>query len=98
MEWSRDYGKKEITSYACYSLDNISVIEERLKKLKIDMEIDSYLTGLSGGVRYTPVVRYNKLHVYIAPEDIQEAIRYLDMKGVNSGSYVVIFPDRKSVV
>ncbi len=91
MEWSRDYGKKEITSYACYSLDNISVIEERLKKLKIDTGIDSYLTGLSGGVRYTPVVRYNKVHVYIAPEDIQEAIRYLDMKEVNSGSNVVIF-------
>ena len=92
LEWSKDYGKKEITSYACYSLDNISVIEERLKKLKIDMGIDSYLTGLSGGVRYTPVVRYNKVHVYIAPEDIQEAIRYLDMKEVNSGSNVVIFP------
>ena len=92
LEWSKDYGKKEITSYACYSLDNISVIEERLKKLKIDTGIDSFLTGLSGGVRYTPVVRYNKVHVYIAPEDIQEAIRYLDMKEVNSGSNVVIFP------
>ena len=92
LEWSKGYGKKEITSYACYSLDNTSVIEERLKKLKIDMGIDSYLTGLSGGVRYTPVVRYNRVHVYIAPEDIQEAIRYLDMKEVNSGSNVVIFP------
>lgn len=91
LEWSKDYGRKEITSYACYSLDNISVIEERLKKLKIDTGIDSYLTGLSGGVRYTPVVRYNKVHVYIAPEDIQEVIRYLDMKEVNSGSNVVIF-------
>ena len=91
LEWSKDYGKKEITSYACYSLDNISAIEERLKELKTDTGIDSYLTGLSGGVRYTPVVRYNKVHVYIAPEDIQEAIRYLDMKEVNSGSNVVIF-------
>lgn len=43
-------------------------------------------------MRYTPVVRYNKVHVYIAPEDIQEAIRYLDMKEVNSGSNVFIFP------
>ena len=92
LEWSKDYGKKEMTSYACYSLDNVSVIEERLKKLKIDMGIDSYLTGLSGGVRYAPVVRYNKVHVYIAPEDIQEAIFYLNMKEVTSGSNVVIFP------
>ena len=92
LEWSNDYGKKEITSYACYSLDNISAIEERLKELKTDTGIDSYLTGLSGGVRYTPVVRYNKVHVYIAPEDIQEAIAYLEMKEVSSGSNVVIFP------
>lgn len=91
-KWSKDYGKKEITSYACYSLDHVSSIEERLKELKKDMGIDSYLTGLSGGVRYVPVVRYNKLHVYIAPEDIQEAIRYLNMKEVSSGSNVVIFP------
>lgn len=27
LEWSKDYSKKEITSYTCYSLDNISVIE-----------------------------------------------------------------------
>ena len=92
LEWSKDYGKKQITSYTCYSLDNVSVIEERLKKLKEDMGIDSYLTGLSGGVRYAPVVRYNKVHVYIAPEDIREVIRYMDMKEVESGSNVVIFP------
>lgn len=92
LEWSKNYGKREITVCSCYSLDNVSVIEERFKKLKKDMGIDSYLTGLSGGVRYTPVVRYNKVHVYIAPEDIQEAISYLDMKEVNSGSNVVILP------
>jgi hypothetical protein len=92
QEWSKDYGKKEMIAYSCYSLDNIPVIEERLKQLKKDMGIDSYLTGLSGGVRYAPVVRYNKVHVYIAPEDIQEAISYLNMKEVNSGSNVVILP------
>lgn len=92
LTWSKSYGKKEITAYSCYGLDNVSVIEGRLKKLKKDMGIDSYLTGLSGGVRYTPVVRYNKVHVYIAPEDIQEAIIYLEIKEVDSGSNVIIFP------
>ena len=47
----------------------------KLRKLKQDMGIDSYLTGLSGGVRYAPVVRYSKVHLYMAPEDIQEARR-----------------------
>ena len=60
--------------------------------LKTETGINSYLTGLSGGVRYTPVVRYNKIHVYISPEDIKEAIDYLDIKEVNSGANIAIFP------
>lgn len=91
-EWSNNYGNKELQSYACYSLDNLSVLEKRLKQLKRVMDIDAYLTGISGGVRYAPVVRYNKVHMYIAPEDIQEAIVYLDLKEVSSGSNVVIMP------
>ncbi|MCI9142214.1 MAG: hypothetical protein HFH87_06260 [Lachnospiraceae bacterium] len=91
-EWSKIYGKKEVLSYPCYSLDNLSVLEGKLRKLKQDMGIESYLTGLSGGVRYTPVVRYNKIHVYIAPEDIREAIDYLELKEVDSGANVIIFP------
>lgn len=91
-EWSRIYGKKHIHSYSCYSLDNPFVLEGKLRKLKQDMGIESYLTGVSGGVRYAPVVRYNKVHVYIAPEDIQEAISYLELKEVDSGANVIIFP------
>ena len=91
-EWSSIYGKKEASVYACYSLDNVSVLENKLKLLKKNMGIESYLTGFSGGVRYAPVIRYNKVHMYLAPEDIQEAISYLEMKEVSSGSNVVIFP------
>lgn len=92
QEWSTIYGKKELTAYSCYSLNQVSLVEERLKALKKDMGIDSYLTGLAGGVRYTPVVRYNKVHIYMAPENIREAISYLELKEVDSGSNVVIFP------
>ena len=91
-KWSDNYGNKEQSSYSCYSLDNISVFENRLKQLKRVMDIDVYLTGFSGGVRYAPVVRYNKVHVYIAPENIQEAITYLELKEVSSGANVVIMP------
>ncbi len=92
LEWSKSYGKKETISYSFYSLDNIPVIEERLKQLKVDEGINTYLTGLSGGVRYTPVVRYNKVYFYIAPEDIKKTIQYLDIKEVDSGSNIIIFP------
>lgn len=91
-EWSSVYGKKEAPVYTCYSLDNISILEKKLNLLKKEMGIDSYLTGFAGGVRYAPVVRYNKVHVYIAAEDIKEAISYLGLKEVSSGSNVMIYP------
>ena len=91
-EWSRAYGSKETSSYSCYSLDSLPVLEGNLQRLRQDMGIDSYLTCFSGGVRYAPVVRYNKVHVYIAPADIQEAVSYLGIKEVGSGANVVIFP------
>ena len=90
-EWSKTYGKKTVPVYPCYSLDKPSVLEEKLKYLKRDMGIDYYLTGFSGGVRYTPVVRYNKVHVYIAPEDILEAVAYLELKQVDSGANIIIY-------
>lgn len=90
-EWSKTYGKKTIPAYSCYSLDNPSVLEGKLRNLKRDMGIDYYLTGFSGGVRYAPVVRYNKVHVYIAPEDISEAVDYLGLKEVDSGANVIIY-------
>lgn len=91
-EWSRVYGKKERTSYGCYTLENLSTFESKLKALKRETGIDGYLTGFAGGVRYAPVVRYNRVHLYIAPEDIREAIEYLELKEVDSGFNVVIFP------
>lgn len=90
-EWSKTYGKKTVPTYLCYSLDNPSVLEGKLSDLKRDMGIDYYLTGFSGGVRYAPVVRYNKVHVYIAPEDMLEAVAYLGLKEVDSGANVMIF-------
>ncbi len=90
-EWSKTYGKKTVPAYSCYSLDKPSVLEGRLSDLKRDMGISYYLTGFSGGVRYAPVVRYNKVHVYIAPEDVLEAIAYLGLKEVGSGANVMIY-------
>lgn len=89
-EWSNIYGKKEIVQYPCYTLDSLPVLEEKLRLMKRDTGIDYYLSGIAGGVRYAPVVRYNKVHVYIAPEDMKEAIAYLELKEVSSGANVVI--------
>lgn len=57
--------------------------------------MDYYLTGFSGGVRYAPVVRYNRVHVYLEPENIKEAMNFLECKEVENGQNFVIFPIEK---
>jgi len=89
-EWARVYNGKRETAYECYSLEHIANIEKKLERMKEECEIDYYLTGFSGGVRYAPVVRYNKLHVYIEPQDIKEAMKYLGCKEVESGANLSI--------
>lgn len=92
VEWSRVYGKKELDIYACYSLDKPADIEKKLMLMKEQFDIDYYLTGFSGGVRYAPVVRYNKVHVYISEEDIKEALTFLECRQVSDGHNLIIYP------
>lgn len=89
-EWSSVYEKKASEVFECYSLDKPSILEKKLQNMKIDCAIDYYLTGFSGGVRYSPVVRYNKVHVYINSQDVKEAMQYLNCKQVDSGSNISI--------
>lgn len=89
--WSEGYGKKSPVSYACYTLEKIPDFEKSIGKLQ-QYDIPAYLTGISGGVRYSPVVRYNKVHLYIAPEHIHKAIQILDLKEVSSGANIIIMP------
>ena len=51
--------------------------------------IEYFLTGFSGGVRYQPVVRYNKIHCYVNPKDISRIIEHLECKKVDSGANLV---------
>ncbi len=88
--WAMAYGNKKDTFYECYSLDGVSGIENKLKRMKEECGINYYLTGFSGGVRYTPVVRYSKVHVYVAPEDVKEAMTYLECKQVDTGANLTI--------
>lgn len=90
--WQEVYGKKELERYACYSLDTPASFEQKLAEMKRDHAIEYYLTGFSGGVRYAPVVRYNKVHVFIEPESIKEAIEFLECRQVDTGANIMIYP------
>lgn len=86
--WSKTYLSKKDQVISCYSLDSISMIEMKLQKLQEEKGIKYYLTGFSGGVRYVPVVRYNKVQVYIERNMIDVAIPWLGCKKVDSGANV----------
>lgn len=94
-EWSKVYGKTENPAVSCYSLDGAADLEKKLRKMKEYTGMDYYLTGFSGGVRYTPVVRYNRVHVYLESENIKEAMEFLECKEVENGQNLIIFPIEK---
>lgn len=91
-EWSKVYGKKEAPSCNCYSLDKTADFEEKLIQMNERTGIGYYLTGFSGGARYAPVVRYNRVHVYISPENMKEAMTFLECKEVENGQNVILLP------
>lgn len=98
-EWAKVYNSKANTIYDCYSLDSIPQIEQRLIEMKDVKGIEYALTGFSAGVRYAPTVRYNKIHVYIPLQDLEEAIIFLGCKKVTSGSNIsIIVPYDQSVL
>lgn len=88
--WAKEYHSKPNTVVECYSLDPIPQFERKLADMREKKGIEYALTGFSGGVRYSPTVRYNKVHVYIELQDLQESINYLGLKKVDSGSNISI--------
>lgn len=86
--WSDTYHAKKDQIVSCYSLDQPAIVEKKLQTMRQEKNIAYYLTGFSGGVRYAPSVRYNKVQAYIHLEDMEETIKYLDCKKVDSGANV----------
>ena len=91
-EWAKEYSKKEKNEILCYTVDSLSDFEYSLKSMKETQNIDYFLTALAGGARYAPVVRYNKVHVYIPSHQIKLALNYLNCKEVTDGANLVILP------
>lgn len=69
--------------------------EKRIKELYEEHGIESCLTGLAGGTRYTPVVRYNRVHVLVNSADIYDFIEFSGCKRVESGANVILIEAEK---
>jgi len=90
--WSDTYSKKAIDSEVvdCYTLLQAPDFEEKVRQIQVNYGIDSYLTGFAGGVRYTPVVRYNKVHLLMHEKDVKEFLQISECKTVETGANVQI--------
>ncbi|MCD7809244.1 MAG: hypothetical protein LUH02_07865 [Erysipelotrichaceae bacterium] len=89
-EWAKVYGKNT-DIIECYSMDSVVDIETKLINMKDRIGVDYYLTGYSGGVRYQPVVRYYKVHVYVNSLDLEKVISYLGCEKTSFGSNLTLF-------
>lgn len=88
-EWSRAYEMPDLIN--CYTLDSIPLFEEKCFKAFQEKSIQLCLSGFSGGVRYAPVVRYTKAHVWVAREDLSSFLNLTECKKVDSGANVTVY-------
>ena len=88
--WSQIYTQSTAKMIPCYTLETLPKFEKRIKELYDEQGIERCLTGLAGGTRYAPVVRYNRVHVLVGSEDIAEFMEYSGCKRVESGANVML--------
>ncbi|MCF7942239.1 MAG: hypothetical protein K9M84_11535 [Spirochaetia bacterium] len=90
--WSEAYEQKsasfEVVGY--HTLLSIPEFEDMVRQIKVDLGIDCHLTGFAGGVRYAPVVRYNKVHLLIRERELNAFLDAAACKQVASGANVQI--------
>ena len=88
-EWSRAYEIPEAIS--CYTIESIPRFEEKCYAAYRNNGVSLCLTGFSGGVRYAPVVRYTKAHVWVDRKDITDFLNLTECKKVDSGANVTAY-------
>lgn len=92
LAWSKAYAQKsesfEVRGF--HTLLSISEFEDKIRRIKTESGIDCYLSGFAGGVRYAPVVRYNKIHLIVRERDLNIFLQAAGCKQVDSGANVQI--------
>ena len=90
FEWSEVYNAKPDIVKEYYTRYSVQEFEQKLAEMGSKYAIEYAVTAFSGAVRYSPTVRYNKVHVYMYYQNLQKAIEVLGFKEVTSGANVSI--------
>lgn len=88
--WAAEYHKRSDRTIRYYSLDQPAVLEQNISDWNKRHGGNAVLGGFSAAARYAPTVRYNKVCVYVAPEDLDEFQEDLGLERVESGENVSI--------
>ena len=94
--WAEVYNARQNELVECYVPGNLAEIEGKLEHIRKQGGPDYWLTGFSGGNRYSPTVRYSKIHVYVAESAVETMLQQLEGKRVESGanlSFIVPYND-----
>ena len=89
-EWSRDYHKTDSLVKEYYSFDSIAETEKKISDWNMAHDNDAILGGFSAAARYAPVVRYNRVNVYVKEQSLYEFVKDNDLEPVQSGGNIIV--------
>ena len=82
--WAQEYRKIPNRFISVYSFDDIFKLEEKVQQWNT-RHYKAVLGFFSAAARYAPVVRYNKIHVYMPQEAVNHFMTDLQLKEVPRG-------------
>jgi hypothetical protein len=88
-EWSQNYKYRRNKVRNFYTMLGIAEFEYKFGEICQRENLQYGFTGFSGSSRYAPAVRYQRVMAYVQDE-IDELIKILDIKPVDSGANVLL--------
>jgi hypothetical protein len=89
-DWSENYSYRKNTILEFYSLETVSDVEQKLDKYCDQSGIRYALTGFSAADRLAPMVRNQRVMVYLDQTSTHLLVTALNLKPVSSGANVNI--------
>lgn len=88
--WSVDYQKKSSLTAEYYTIDSLPELEQGIGQWNKIHGGQAVLGGFAAAARYAPTVRYNKLLVYVEQQDVDEFVKDMGLKAVDTGGNITL--------
>lgn len=73
--WSKDYHRTAPIVKQYYSFDTIPELEDKISRWSLAHDRSAVLGGFSAAARYAPVVRYQRVNVYVEEQGLVEFVK-----------------------